>query len=64
MSWDKMEWIEKKIQPHLDLIKSIKKDGETVSPGKLWSLKKEIFIYEYIEPYVKIFRSEKNNYNK
>ena len=46
------------------MIKSIKKDGETVSPGKLWSLKKEIFIYEYIEPYVKIFRSEKNNYNK
>jgi len=64
MSWDKKSWIEKKVQPHLDLVQPIKNDGETVSNGKLWSLKKEIFIYEYIQPYVTIFRSDKNHFQR
>ena len=62
--WNKIEWLERKIQPHLDLAQPIKNDGLVVSNGKLWSLKKEIFIYEYIQPYVNIFKSAKNHFRK
>jgi len=60
MTWDKNKWIEKKVVPHLELVSPIKNDNGEVSPGKLWSLKKEIFLYEYIQPYVNIIRGKKS----
>lgn len=64
MSWNKVQWLKEKIAPHLELVSGIKKDGEKISHGKLWSLKKEIFIYEYIKPYVSIIRGNKSYFRR
>ena len=59
---DPYDWTKKRISYLINKIELVKKDGEHVSPGQIWSIKKLLALDYYIASTHNIFKKNFDNW--